>query len=134
MTGDSTAPFGWSLRAPPANGQDPADCASRPVAGDAPSNPALCTRDMPLACSSGDLTAKHGTLDLPLDQNGMFRAVFTDPNLPLTGPQSPFDPASSPPALLVQPMSGGGSQSGDAACVVAVDVSEPPPSAPPTQG
>ena len=44
------------------------------------SSPMACSPATPLGCPPGDLTAKHGPFPA--------RAVLTDPNLPLSGPDS----------------------------------------------
>lgn len=46
----------------------------------------LCKSGNQLACAGGDLTAKHGRLTLGEQQGA--RLVFTDPFLPLSGPNS----------------------------------------------
>jgi len=78
--------FGWSLRMAPAGGMVPADCGALSVFDPFMSNPSLCSASNPLACSAGDLTSKHGALS-----PGVTRAVFTDPNLPLSGPNAGQD-------------------------------------------
>lgn len=47
------------------------------------SNSLLCSRTNQLACETGDLTGKHGPLQIPATADGILRAVFTDANLPL---------------------------------------------------
>ena len=51
---------------------------------------------------------KHGPLIVPRTP-GLFRAVFTDPNLPLSGPSSPFSSGNineNMVSFLVQPRDG----------------------------
>jgi len=72
-----------------------------------------------MACSIGDLTGKHGPITIPT-QPGEYRAVFTDPSLPLSGPSSPFN---QPAALLVQAMGG---ETSTCSLAVAVEAQAPP--------
>ncbi len=91
------------------------------------SDPALCSPTAPLACSAGDLTGKHGSLSPLPSTPGPFSAVFTDPSLPLSGPQSPF---TAQAAVLIQQM-GGAMET--VACSLAGMV-EVPSTAPPPAG
>ena len=44
----------------------------------------LCSPSQQLACEVGDLSGKHGNLLIPKAAGSVFRAVFTDANLPLS--------------------------------------------------
>lgn len=127
QTAVSFVPFMWSLRAG-IGSTDTALCGD--VVDSSPSNPELCSSDMPQACSVGDLMAKHGPLNIPQDGT-MLRMVFTDANLPLSGPLSPFSSASSTPLLMFQRIGG---NDGEATCTGVVPVSSPTtsPTTPPT--
>ena len=94
------------------------------------SNPNLCSPTNQLACESGDLTSKHGALLLPQQAGQSLRAVFTDPNLPLSG-------ASSTLVLQIQPVGGAMTSSQNSVCTeqgeaMVVDAPVEPPPAPPT--
>ena len=83
--------FAWSLRSLVGGVQmpgstPPADCLGLPLVGVAPSmatSPAQCSQQSPLACAAGDLTGKHGALSV-----GASRGVYSDPSLPLSGPNA----------------------------------------------
>lgn len=47
-----------------------------------------CNPDNPFRCELGDLSGKHGKLNIRTDLGGMQRYFFTDMQLPLSGPQS----------------------------------------------
>lgn len=49
------------------------------------SNPQLCSTTQQLACQVGNLAGKHGNLSIPRAAGSTFRAVYADPNLPLSG-------------------------------------------------
>ncbi|KAK3095151.1 hypothetical protein FSP39_010830 [Pinctada imbricata] len=48
----------------------------------------VCSTNSPLRCEVGDLSKKHGRLDIRTSGGGMQRAFFTDVDLPLSGPLS----------------------------------------------
>ncbi|KAK3595909.1 hypothetical protein CHS0354_014750 [Potamilus streckersoni] len=47
-----------------------------------------CSSKKQFRCEVGDLSGKHGSLSIRSSLGGMFRAFYTDIQLPLTGPQS----------------------------------------------
>ncbi|KAL3863981.1 hypothetical protein ACJMK2_005698 [Sinanodonta woodiana] len=47
-----------------------------------------CNSRKQFRCEVGDLSGKHGSLSIRSSMGGMFRAFYTDVQLPLTGPQS----------------------------------------------
>ena len=94
------------------------------------SDSSLCTPSNHLACSAGDLSAKHGRLSLPQQPGTRFRAVFTDSNLPLSGPNAAFaDTASQSPLLFLQPVAGA---TDSVVCKQTIVIPPPPTEAPPT--
>ena len=99
------------------------------------SNSGICSPTNQLACAAGDLTSKHGALLLPQQAGSSLRAVFTDSNLPLSGPGAVFQQTSgSTPLLLIQQMDGTMTlpqnvicEPGGSAMLVAAPVEPPPP-------
>ena len=84
QTGSSTD-LEWSVRQLPATAGS-TDCAALGVFSPGPDSTSLCQSGEQLACTAGDLTSKHGRITVD-SQDGV-RLVFTDPSLPLSGPNS----------------------------------------------
>jgi hypothetical protein len=85
----ATDSISWSILDQPQEDDysQPIDCNLLSVSLQAPlENEGLCELGHQLACSGGDLTSKHGSL--VISSSDGIRAVYTDPYLPLSGPQS----------------------------------------------
>jgi hypothetical protein len=108
-----TGVYNWSLRQ--WSGGDPEDCAQLPIIG---SSSEGCSRSSPLSCASGDLSTKHGPLS-----PGPMSAIFHDPFLPLSGPQS-----VGSAVLFLEPANG----VGESACVLVTMVTSATPTPTPS--
>lgn len=100
------------------------------------SNPSLCSNTTQLACETGDLTGKHGTLLIPRAANRYLRAVYTDANLPLhtrPGLDSVFGQDRNG-HLYISPRGGDQSPVVCAQSNAAVALEAPATDAPPTDG
>lgn len=96
----------------------------------------LCTTTTQLACVTGDLTGKHGSLLIPRAANGYLRAVYTDANLPLhtrPGLDSVFGPGRNG-HLYISPAGGDPSPVVCAQSNAAVALEAPATDEPPTDG
>ena len=117
---------------------DPAQCGTLRVLRLTENTGGQCSTNNPLLCDAGDLTTKHGPLNIPRTPR-LFRAVFTDPNLPLSGPTSPFSESNGGDmvSFLVQPRDGAtGSEvvACDGAAQIVPPTMPPPPTTPPVTG
>ncbi|CAI8040466.1 hypothetical protein GBAR_LOCUS22547 [Geodia barretti] len=106
-----TGEYNWSLRQRSGGvSGEPEDCAQLPIIG---SSSEGCSRSSPLSCASGDLSTKHGPLS-----PGPMPAIFHDPFLPLSGPQS-----VGSAVLFLEPANG----VGESACVLVTMVTSATP-------
>ena len=96
----------------------------------------LCSPSQQLACENGDLSGKHGNLLIPKAANTVFRAVFTDANLPLSarpGLNTIFG-TNRQGRLYITPAAGDNSPAVCAQSNAASFVAAPPTDATPTDG
>jgi len=135
---DGVVEFNWSYRQSPTDASG--NCGSISELAVFDSAPSLCSTTTQLACVTGDLTGKHGTLLIPQAANGYLRAVYTDANLPLhtrPGLDSVFGQDRNG-YLYISPAGGDTSPAvcaqSNAAVALEAPATDAPPTEPPTDG